>query len=106
MSRGDPRYEKTAPRTNVVQGAFAFLGEDGGKEVRPFSLELLDGATLLEAVQGWCGQGYAITLGLTSDRGALGIHLMADGSIRKSYFPTADEANYFLERLRPHSGAR
>lgn len=55
---------------------------------------------LLNAVEAWTTRGGAITLGLTSDGGALSITLLDGGERYKLYAPNADMLARHLERLQ------
>ena len=54
---------------------------------------------LLRAVDSWTGDGNAITLGLTSDGGALSITLLSGGDRRKLYAAGVQEAGVLLSRI-------
>jgi hypothetical protein len=59
----------------------------------------VDGQLLHAAVANWTAGGHAITLGKTSDGGALSISLLSGGKPYKLYAATADEANDLLTRI-------
>lgn len=102
------RYQgngQQAPRPRrAAQSAFGFLDAQKPRE-GAFPLEEIHAATLHEAITSWCAKGYAITFGLTSDGGALGVHLLADGNVRKRYFPTPEEVEAFLTVVSDSQGA-
>jgi hypothetical protein len=69
------------------------------RQVESFSVSDVDANLLSDAISSWVGRGFAITFGRTSDGGAIGVHLLANGSRRPSYHATAEELETFLSEI-------
>lgn len=82
-------------RSRQVQGAFAFLGTQAAASQR-FPVSEIDPETLAGAVSRWCGQGHALSFGLSGDGGAFGVHLIANGDKRSKWFGSVQECEDFL----------
>jgi hypothetical protein len=63
------------------------------------SWDQVDGKLLHDAVANWSSGGHAITLGKTSDGGALSIALLSGGKPYKLYAASVAEANDLLTRI-------
>lgn len=79
----------------AVQAAFAFMGQ-GAQGQSAFPMSEIDSDSLLGAVVRWCGQGHAISFGLSGDGGAFGVHLIAGGEKRSRWFGHVAELEDFL----------
>ena len=86
-----------------VQGAFAFLGE-AQERGGAFDFGEVSPEVLHAAVKAWCNQGYAISFGRTSDGGAGGIHLVANGVKRSLYGASVDELEHHLATVAASGG--
>ncbi len=58
-----------------------------------------DAGLLAEAIAHWTSGGHAITLGVTSDGGALSISLLSGGKPFKLYASSPEELQSLLERI-------
>ena len=85
------------------QGAFAFLADAPAAD-EPVSLVNVDADTLRDAIAFWTALGHAITIGRTSDGGAVGVHLLAGGQRKSQYFTDLALLEDFLVTVR--DGAR
>lgn len=65
----------------------------------PISWAMADSAQLADAVAHWTEAGNAITLGRTSDGGALSVTLLAGGERKKLYAANADELDQLLTAI-------
>lgn len=81
------------------QSAFAFLGEDA-TDREPVSLATVDAETMRDAIAQWTSLGHAITIGCTSDGGAIAISLLAGGQRQSKYFNDLALLEDFLCTLR------
>lgn len=88
------RLQRARPR----RGAFAFMQQQDGSADR-FPVEQIDAEAIHGAVVRWCGQGYAISFGLSGDGGAFGIHLLAGGEKRSRWCAAVGEAEDFLSTV-------
>ena len=82
----------------LEQTAFAFLGEVpavGGN----FPLAEISPDCLCGAIVRWLSQGHALSFGLSSDGGALGVHLIVSGSKRTRWFNGVAELEDFLTTI-------
>ena len=82
----------------LEQAAFAFLGEVPGGTSN-FPLAEISPDCLLGALVRWCSQGHALSFGLSSDGGALGVHLIVSGSKRTRWFNGVAELEDFLASI-------
>ena len=92
-------------RPRLQQSAFAFLGESQERGAL-FDFEPVDADGLHDAIASWVNQGYAISFGRTSDGGACGVHLHANGDKKSFYFGTVAELEDFLSRVRAPGGGQ
>lgn len=96
-----PERRSTPPRP---PGAFAFLGTNSADR-EPVSLATVDAELMRDAIGRWCALGHAITIGRTSDGGAIAISLLAGGQRKSQYFADLAMLEDFLVSVRDHSGA-
>jgi hypothetical protein len=89
------------PRNPYAKSAAPDLGALLGLSVKAGSItwDQADSQLLHAAVANWTAGGHAITLGVTSDGGALSISLLSGGKPYKLYGATADEVNDLLTRI-------
>lgn len=99
MSRafGDSAVARPVRRP-PAQGAFAFLGA-ASAGVERFAVDQIDAEVLRDAVARWLGSGYAISLSLSSDGGALGVHLIVGGDKRTKWVQDVAAAEDFLQSV-------
>jgi hypothetical protein len=81
-----------------AQGAFDFLGDVQTSD-EPISLLPCSPELLRDAVAKWVERGHAVTIGRTSDGGAIGVHLLANGQKHSQYFSEIATLEDFLSRL-------
>ena len=86
-------------------GAFEFLGVNSADR-EPVSLATVDAELMRDALSRWFALGHAITIGRTSDGGAVAVSLLAGGSRRSQYFADLAMFEDFLVTLRDRSGAQ
>lgn len=89
---------RSLSRKDPTQAAFAFLGLEERVDTK-FPLADVSADMLLRALIRWVGAGYALSFGLSSDGGALGVHLLAAGQKRSKWFSTAQELEDFLASI-------
>lgn len=100
MPREAPVPQSRGARSpQTPQGAFAFLGDTGTRR-EPISLATVDADLMKDAIQRWTDLGHAITIGRTSDGGAVAISLLAGGQRRSKYFSDLSELEDFLTSVR------
>jgi len=92
---------RPAPR-RAVQSPFAFLA-DVEPDKEPVSLLQTDAETMRDAIAFWVDLGNAITVGKTSDGGAIAITLLAGGQRTSKYYTDLDTFEQFLISLRDGS---
>ena len=103
MGRQAETLVRTAPaRKPAPRNPFAFLKEDDGSG-EPVSLATVDADTMRDAVAAWVELGHAITIGRTSDGGAVAITLLANGHRQAKYFHDLALFEDFLVTLRAAS---
>lgn len=74
---------------------------DAGRSGSPVDVEaLLDGAGG-EGLHALVGMGALVSLGLTSDGGALGVTVTVDGRWRREYFRSADDLDTWVVEALP-----
>lgn len=93
---------RAIPRTSN-EDPFAGLGDDPGAE-GAFDFQHVSAENLRDAVASWVSRGYAITFGLTSDGGAIGVHLLAGGKKKSEYFGNVAKLEDFLTRITAQHG--
>lgn len=75
---------------------------DGGGSGRAVDVAaLLDGSGVAEALAEIVGLGALLSLGTTSDGGALGVTVTVDGRWRREYFRDVDELQGWLAEALP-----
>lgn len=106
MSRqADAQLPVRRQRPALRQGAFSFL-VDEPTAGEPVSLTNVDAETLRDAIALWTELGHAITIGRTSDGGAVGVHLLAGGERKSRYFTDIAMLEDFLVTVRDGSQAK
>lgn len=106
MSRMAPEPQRRIAQVRAPkQGAFGFLGDDKADR-EPVSLATVDAETLRDAIVAWTELGHAITLGRTSDGGAIAVNLLAGGQRRSKYFADLAALEDFLVTVRDGAGAQ
>lgn len=94
-----------APRAKPVARPFAFLaGAEPDHE--PVSLVTVDAELMRDAIAEWTGLGHAITIGHTSDGGAIAITLLAGGLRHPSYYTDLAKFEDFLVTLRDQASPK
>jgi hypothetical protein len=96
----DPRR-----RPGARPGAFDFLGESTAVG-KPVSLATVDAETMRDAIAAWTGLGHALTIGNTSDGGAVAVTLLAGGARKSKYFTDLALLEDFLVTLRDGASAQ
>jgi len=96
VNRQSREWANERARKRPVQGAFAFMQGTGGESPGVFTLEQVDAGVLGAAVIRWCGQGYAMSLSLSGDGGAFGVHLLVNGEKRSKWFSDVRELEDWL----------
>jgi len=91
-----------APRAKPVARPFAFLAETE-PDHEPVSLATVDAETMRDGIAEWTSLGHAITLGHTSDGGAISVTLLAGGVRHSKYFTDLAAFEDFLVTLRDHA---
>lgn len=86
------------------QGAFEFLGTNSADR-EPVSLATVDADLMRDAIGHWVALGHAITIGRTSDGGAIAISLLAGGQRRSQYFADLAALEDFLTVVRDRGGS-
>jgi hypothetical protein len=103
MGRQAEALVRTArPRPRAVQSPFSFLA-DTPADSEPVSLATVDAETFRDALAVWTSLGHAITIGRTSDGGAIAITLLASGHRTSKYFADLALFEDFLVSLRDAS---
>jgi hypothetical protein len=75
---------------------------DGGGSGSPVDIHaVFDSDAVLEGVCGMLASGALVSLGTTSDRGALGVTVTVDGRWRREYFRDGDELRTWLAEALP-----
>lgn len=76
---------------------------DEGGSGSPVDVQLLfDGTGTLELITELIQAGALLSLGTTSDGGALGLTVTVDGAWRREYFRTAEDMFVWLDGAKPH----
>ena len=106
MPRNAPVPEPTRRKpTQPRQSVFAFLGSDP-TDREPVSLSTVDAELMRDAITAWTELGHAITIGRTSDGGAIAISLLAGGQRQSKYFADLAVLEDFLAVVRDGAGAQ
>jgi hypothetical protein len=82
------------PRQNPFEG-----WSDQSNEAGPFDFSGVDPELVQNVIAEWTALGYAITFGRTSDGGAMGVHLLANGRKQATYHATVDELETRLQEI-------
>lgn len=98
-SNGTQQVPLGSSQRKLRQTAFDFLG-DVPRETGPFPFAQVSPDLVRDAIATWVGHGHAITFGSTSDGGAMGVHLLANGDRRARYFVDVAELEDFLATVR------
>ena len=100
MSRqADEALARSRRKPPLRQGAFAFLGEvQETKEA--VELATVDAELIRDVIATWTSMGHAITLGRTSDGGAVAVSLLAGGNRKSLYYSDLALFEDFLTRVR------
>lgn len=105
MSRQADAAQPVRKRTTPLrQGVFEFLGDEPSRG-EPVSLATVDAETLRDAITAWTELGHAITIGRTSDGGAIAVSLLAGGQRKSKYFADLAVFEDFLVTVRDGAGA-
>lgn len=76
---------------------------DEGGSGSPVDVQgVLDQAQIQEAIARMIAAGALISMGTTSDGGALGLTVTVDGAWRREYFRTSDDMLEWLVEAEPH----
>lgn len=92
---------RAAPR-RPAGNPFAFLAATE-PDTEPVSLGTVDAETLRDAIVSWVELGHAITIGKTSDGGAIAVTLLAGGQRTSKYYADVAAFEDFLVSLRDGS---
>lgn len=82
------------PRQNPFDG-----WENKSAGEGPFDMSEVDPSLVHNAIVEWTSAGFAITFGRTSDGGAMGVHLLANGRKLPTYHSTVEDLEMRLQDI-------